>query len=278
MTNKHATQACHACILTLFLLISLPARAVPELWIADNFAQLGRVDVQTGNVDIVGQMNTSMDDIAFDPDGFLYGVGNGILYSIDPATASISTIGNLTTFVNSLVFDASGTLYAASDRLYTIDLTTGLATSIGNAGTRYDSSGDLAFVDGTLYLSAKGNASDDLYRLDTLDGRGTRIGGIGAVDVLGLASSNNHNLFGVADTRVLAIDPSTGSGGVLLDYAGSGLGRAYGTAFTTEAANVPAPSPAGLLGLGVLLMIPGRFSFRRPVLNTATGGHTRQNG
>ncbi|GEM_PF-3559578 len=278
MTDKLAAQASRVCVLTLLLLISLPARAVPELWIADNFAQLGRVDIQTGNVDIIGRMSTPMDDIAFDPNGFLYGVGNGTLYSIDPATASTSVIGNLTTFVNSLVFDASGVLYAASDRLYTIDLTTGLATSIGNAGTSYDSSGDLAFVDGTLYLSAKGNASDDLYRLDTLDGRGTRIGSIGTVDVLGLASNNHHNLFGVADTRVLAIDPSTGSGSVLLDYGASGLGRAYGTAFTTEAARVSAPPPAGLLGLGILLITVSRFTSRRPAADTSTGGDACQEG
>ncbi len=241
----------------LAFLIATSATATPLLWVADSSRQLATVDVQTGAVTLIGQTDVAMSDIAFDPSGILYGDGiDGNLYRIDRANASTTRIGALGAFVNSLVFDASGTLYAASNVLYTIDTLTGLATPIGNHGTHYDSAGDLAFVDGRLYLSSSNSSSseDDLYILDTTNGAGTLIGGIGFPEVLGLASANHRDLFGLSGSRLLSLDPTTGAATERFDLSGQGLARAYGSAFATEAAPVATSGGAWLLLPGMLLL------------------------
>ncbi|HFE47997.1 MAG TPA: hypothetical protein ENJ21_01635 [Chromatiaceae bacterium] len=243
--------------LVLAIFLSSMAHAGPVLWVADSLKQLGTVDVQTGNVTLVGETSVAMSDIAFDPLGVLYGAGlDGNLYTINPATASTSLVGNIGAFVNSLVFDASGTLYAASNVLHTLDLATGLANLVGNGGTTYNSSGDLAFIGGRLYLSSTNpnSVNDDLFVIDVNNGSGSLVGSIGFSEVLGLATDNNIDLFGLSGTSVLAIDPATGVGSELLDYSGQGLGQAYGSAFTNEAAVVPVVPTAFVFCSGLIAL------------------------
>lgn len=238
-----------------------PADPGPTLWISDQWGQLGTVNVQTGQVTIRGEMVTPMDDIAFDPEGHLFGVGRGVLYTIDPADGTSQPIGELGVQVNSLVFDASGTLLAASDELYRLDPSTGRAQLLGSGGIPYSSSGDLAFVNGLLTLSSTSPDSPDdiLVLLDPTSGWGTALGSIGYPEVLGLATNDNQHLFGISGTQILAIDPATGAGRLLLDYAGQGLGRAYGSAFTQEAAQPPISQRISpwRFGLGALVLSAG---------------------
>lgn len=239
---------------TLLLACSLfatPVDAAPVLWVGDSSGFLGTVDVANGDVTVIGHMGLTMTDIAFDPLGNLYGISFTELYQIDPSTAAVTLIGSTGIASNSLVFDAAGNLYTANDALYRLDPLSGAATLLGNGGVDYVSSGDLAFVAGSLFLSASGG--DDLIRLDRNNGAASLVGSIGYASVFGLATDNNVDLYGLAGTDVLTIDPVSGAGSVLLSYAGTGLGPAYGSAFTTEAA-VPIPATFGLMlsGLGVL--------------------------
>jgi PEP-CTERM motif len=237
------------------LALAAHAHAAPVLWIDDSSGRLGKVDVATGSVTVVGTMGAVMTDIAFDPTGQLFGITFGSLYRINSDTAATTFVGNLGTSLNSLVFSASGTLYGANNSLFTIDTATGAATAIGNGGTSYSSSGDLAFVGGNLYLSSTVPSSDSLVRLDTATGAGTSIGWLGANSVFGLATNDNVNLYGVAGTSIFGVNTTTGAGSFLVNYAGKGLGAANGTAFFAEAAP-PIPEPATLAlmlaGLGVV--------------------------
>jgi hypothetical protein len=196
-------------------------------------------------------MGVTMTDIAFDPSGNLYGITFGSLYKINPTNASASFIGNLNTSANSLVFDISGTLYTANSSLYTVNTATGATTLVGSGGGSYSSSGDLAFIGGNLYLSS--SPGDKLVKINTSNGSGALVGNIGFSSVFGLASPNGTDLYGLAETNVLKIDPVTGVGSIAVNYGGHGLGAAFGSAFLSEAVpQVPIPGAVWLFGTGLI--------------------------
>lgn len=240
------------------------AQAAPILYIDDTAGNIGTVDVATGAAHVIGNTGHTLTDIAFDPSGNLYGISFSQLFRIDKSTAAATLVGNLGTSLNSLVFGSDGTLYGANNGLYKINTATGAATAIssGAGGYSYSSSGDLAFIGGQLFLSS--GPGDNLVNIDTATGKGTLVGTIGYSSVFGLATDDNVNLYGLSGTRVLRIDPLTGQGTSLVDYAGQGLQDANGTAFIEEAqgptppVNVPEPATALLFGLGSIGMLFNR--------------------
>lgn len=265
----HTTHTClgsplrnlHPLIAALGLALAAPALAAPSLWISDDDAHLGRVDLASGTVTVIGDMGVFMTDIAFDAQGRLFGVTfESALFRIDPGNGMSSIVGELgVDRVNSLVFAPDGTLYAASDTLYTINTATGAATAVGQGGTPYLSSGDLAFVNGALYLSGggAGNSGDLLLQLNPATGAASVVGRIGLNAVFGLATDNSAALYAVASTGIYSLNPITAQAQPLLDYAGHGLGNAFGTTFITEALpTTPVPElpplPMLLAGLGCM--------------------------
>ncbi len=235
------------------------SHAAPIIFIGDVAGVLGTVDVDTGDVTVIGDMGVVMTDIAFDPNGNLFGIDFDNLYAINSTTAEIALIGptfsGISLSLNSLVFSSAGTLYAANTSLHTLDPLTGASTLVGNGGDAYDSSGDLAFINGGLYLSSTTLSADDLFLLDESTGAGTRIGSLGACCFFGLATDNNIDLFGVAGPQVLSVDVNTGAAALLLNYAGHGLTFANGSAFISEAV-IPIPAAAWLFCSGLLLFMP----------------------
>lgn len=231
---------------------SVSAHAAPVLWIDDSLGQLGTVDVATGTVSLIGNMGVTMTDIAFDPLGNLYGISFTSLYSINRYTAAATIIGSTGISSNSLVFGSDGTLYTANTSLYRLNTSTGASSLIGTGGG-YSSSGDLAFIDGQLYLSSAGG--DQLFQLNHTTGAGTLVGSIGYGAVYGMATNNNVDLYGVTGTNILSLNTATGAGSLVLNYAGHGLGAAYGTSFVEEAAVVPIPAAIWLFGAGLVGMV-----------------------
>ncbi|MEA1868281.1 MAG: hypothetical protein U9N19_09330 [Thermodesulfobacteriota bacterium] len=249
--------------ITLVFIIGIStAIASPILYVNDSAGRLGTVDVYNGSVNVIGNMGVVMTDIAFDPNGNLFGLSFTHLYNIDSNTATVSQIGaHGIRSGNSLVFGTDGTLYAGGDlttHLFEINTNTGVSTDIGNMG--FYSAGDLAFNHGDLFLSSKNN---QLVNIDLANGSsGTAVCPSGFSNVYGMATGDDEILYGVSGTSIFSIDMSTGAGTLGPNYKNHGLGTAYGSSFVKEAV-VPIPGAAWLLGSGLICLVGLRKNLRK---------------
>ena len=222
--------------------------AGPILWVSDQNARLGTIDVATGAVLTNVNMGITMTDIAFDPNGNLYGISFNSLYSIDKTTGLTSFIGaHGINGGNALVFSASGTLYGAgaNQTLYTLNTSTGAATALAGS-TGGNSSGDLAFNGGELYLSTTSNTLRNI-EFAPPPVTSTLVGGLGVSNMFGLATAGDGVLYGVAGLGVYSVNTTTGAATFLNSYGAQGLSVAFGSAFFEEAGADPIPEPGTLL-------------------------------
>ena len=97
-------------------------------------------------------------DLAFHPDGTLYGIdGEGEIFIIDPNTGEHWIIHNFPDIgpYTSLVAGANGIIYAANDKLSSYNKWNDQGTLHGNLPLQ--ASGDLTFQDGNLYVATVEN-------------------------------------------------------------------------------------------------------------------------
>ncbi|WP_353621132.1 cadherin domain-containing protein [Labrenzia sp. R4_2] len=161
----------------------------------------------------------AMTDIALDSAGNLYGISFSKLYSIDPDTgeASLISTSRFGTSMNALEFGPDGTLYAAdtSGKLYSVDVNDGSLTTIGQMD--YGSAGDLAFANGSLYLST---SNGKIVEIDP--DTGATIDVVATLPVsnaFGLVGDDGGQLYAFTNGgRVYQIDPETGTVSVPDDY------------------------------------------------------------
>jgi hypothetical protein len=119
--------------------------------------------------------------ISFETSGTLYGVGNRasgdhaqVLLKINPATGAGTEVGatTLSANVQDIAFrNSDGALYGyAGGNIYTFNITTGVATLLGNTGDGFPSGNGLAFSPfDTLYKADNNNLST----IDQSTGAGT---------------------------------------------------------------------------------------------------------
>lgn len=239
-------------LLTSSSILSKPVKEGPrnianasyhQIWLSDGSGNIGYVDLRTGEVNKVTKVNKVLTDIAFSPSGDLFGIAGKNLYKINRQTGALTLVGshNNISATNSLTFDNQGQLFAANSSLYRLNPNNGAATLVG-AMNGPNSSGDLAFHQGKLYLSSTHTApKNTLVTLNPDNGQTLDSLLMSSGLVFGL-SSNGDNLYYVAGTRIYTIDPNTGESQLLVNYAGQGLGVAYGTAFEHESHLAPAKS------------------------------------
>lgn len=112
---------------------------------------------------------TGMLDLAFNPNGNLYGITANDFYQIDTLTGAATYLGTHGTGVTALTSDNNGNIYAAtsSGNFYSLNPTNGAPLLLGVMAT--GAAGDLAFFDGNLYLA---DVTGELFRVDPLNPAG----------------------------------------------------------------------------------------------------------
>lgn len=265
---------------------SQAATAAPLIYLSTETPNLITVDPQTQATTLIGSLSyngtpTKLYDIAFSPSGALYGNGylNGhyTLFTVDPTSAALSPIGAIAAAgvdvpTNGLVFSDSGVLYASGGyvvsgdpswiyggKLVTIDPATGAATIVGEGS--FNSAGDLAFVNGSLYVSSVGATASELFTVDPSNAASSRIGGPSATTLRYLygIATDGQTLYGSTyEGGIATLNTSTGVGTTLFSYPGTISGVSTGGSFgmairlqTPPPSSVPAPLP--VVGAGMAL-------------------------
>jgi len=175
-------------------------------------------DALIGATALANRTPVTVTDVATTPDGHTYAASFTNLYSIDTSTATLTPIGlNTLTAINALASDSAGNLWGASNRdgsVYLIDRENGSARLIGQFGSNWVSSGDLAFdASGTLWAAARrlGDRADALMTVNPATGTATFVGEIPG-NMFGLVFVD-RTLYGLsASTNSLyAIDTASGA-------------------------------------------------------------------
>ncbi len=182
--------------------------------------QLYKFDLIIGEQELIGYtLGLDFEGMAFSPEHVLYAVEdtNSSLYIIDPETAETTLVGSLGIDIAQagLTFTNDGTLYMVQGddqgALYTIDITTGLASLVG--AFEPDNIDSLAW-DGSKMWALGSYAFNTLYRIDHNNGVTTAIGNLGEITLTkqsGLTSDHYGNLWGLdEDGFIFTIDKMTG--------------------------------------------------------------------
>jgi len=243
----------------------------PGTLIHDRWGDVFTVDLDGDMaLEYIDTTDEPMSDMAFSPEGELYGVtlpptgGNSFLYSFlsdfESETPSIDTESVLAIateaseplYLNGLTFSPAGELFAAGSKypiphsntgfLFKIDPDTGIAEEIlelTGAGGDYSSSGDLAFdSDGNLYLTT---VSGDLLRIPPEQNSFDVVGDTGEDYLYGLTFGPAPLLYGFTWAEdVYRIDPATGDATWVAQFDHEWLDNVNGAATV-----FPAPTDLG---------------------------------
>jgi DNA-binding beta-propeller fold protein YncE len=234
--------------LALGIALSLVAATQAAMLVGNNFGGV-LYDINEATGAATNPRSTGIPnlvDVAFGPDGTLYGlttVTSDSLYKFNPTTGTPTLVGSTglsNIFEGDLAFQpGTGVLFGVQDvpsahRLFTIDVTTGTATIVGNvSGSPGDLSGMAFAPNGTLYM------------LDTSAGSLLAVNP-GTGNVLSSVSLSTH----LGDVAGFEFDPVTGVAYVA-DGHTSGTGQLYTLNLATGGLTAVGPTGAtdGLAGL-----------------------------
>ena len=167
----------------------------------------GIINLMNGTFTQISDLGSTLyNDIAYAPDGTLYGLANNgaSLVTFDSTTGDVTPVASLGgSGIESIAFNPNnGVLFGASESgLYTIDPTTGQASYIGDFGSPYGCNlwQNIRFdSDGNLYLSNTGDGSGtDIYQVNTNTGSATFEGEVeGYADLI--LENGSQYMYGVS--------------------------------------------------------------------------------
>ena len=165
----------------------------------------GIINLMNGTFTQISDLGSTLyNDIAYAPDGTLYGLANNgaSLVTFDSTTGDVTPVASLGgSGIESIAFNPNnGVLFGASESgLYTIDPTTGQASYIGDFGSPYGCNlwQNIRFdSDGNLYLSNTGD-NTDIYQVNTNTGSATFVGEVNGYANLILENGSQY-MYGVS--------------------------------------------------------------------------------
>jgi PEP-CTERM motif len=256
------------------------AKADTYIFLSGMGGQVGYYDVDTkATTTLATHSSTVLYDIAFTPNGNLYGVnGNSPsnLYSINTSSGALSSsLGNAGNFDGSpITLNALGSTITTSNskliaaggtEVYTVNTSNGAATHLNTLSTGhgintvdYTSAGDITNINSNYYLTASRNdgSNNVLLQLDA-NGNITSVDTFNPslTNVYGLVEANN-TLYGFANGNVYTF-AITGTS-VKETQIGTTSFDVYGAAYSPSVvinAAVPEPSSLVLCGLAGLMGI-----------------------
>lgn len=201
---------------------------------AHTATELYRVDPDTLQITLIGAFQwpglpDQMTDLAIDKTGRMVGVSFGSVYQVDPATAKATRLSSgLSGSFNGLSFVPADMLGLTGDDVLIgtrnqdgvvsrIDPLTGQATTVGDMGAQFQSSGDLVAIAGFgTVQTTLGSSSDVLSRLAPLTFQATPAPSpTGFGKIWGIAFWKGK-VFGFTELgQFLTIDPTTGAAQVV---------------------------------------------------------------
>jgi hypothetical protein len=239
----YSTHANDSTMLTSSTLVRLGTLLIPDAFSSSSFPshvmkvqlsaygsdeELGRVRTGTG-------ASLNLFDIAYCPEGELFGVSHNGFYRIEPDTFTATLIASIPSNANSLVCAPDGSLYAGINSSLYFLRRDGGAILVGETGLDHTFSGDLVFDDeGVLFGTVSGPGSDLLVTVNAITGAAEVMGPIEISSTVWGLSFQQGRLYGLTGEsgrgQLLVIDRSTGEGQRLrfLSFVATGANRLSG--------------------------------------------------
>ncbi len=168
---------------------TMPVGCAPDvhLLVDDQGGALYSLQPYTGQKQLIAPANGHFYlDVAI-LNGRWFAIGGG-LFELVPGTNQIKNMLPGPS-VNSLGAGPDGFLYGASTQIYRIDPDTGASSVIAGLALGQSSSGDIAFLNGKMYISTDGPCGGALVGYDPMTNVATVLGGDGLGCVYGLGSA-----------------------------------------------------------------------------------------
>ncbi len=195
---------------------SFYAHSYDTLYEVDPFAKTA-TEVQTGL--------PSLQDIDTHPDGTLFGISRDGLYRFDGWADDWVHQGDFGISINDpngLAIDSDGTAFiTAGDTIYSADLHSGAAQTVGPTGSFYSSGDCVVNKRDTLFMTSKEDGQpDELVRISRQTGAGQAVGATGFSNIFALTAAWGK-LYGLtSDGELIFINQQTGEASLIHEFSG----------------------------------------------------------
>ncbi|MDX1694984.1 MAG: hypothetical protein R3208_14555 [Ketobacteraceae bacterium] len=204
------------------------------LWIVDATTQLGRIDVKTGDVQLIGKVGISMREIGFDNQGRLLGMNGSDVYKINPSNGALAMIGGTSdepSRTHSFAVRQSQVARGSNVLSFGQNTTPSMIPAEKADSDRTDA--DIAFELARLFMKLRSDNKENMVQLAVIDGKSMEIGVFGYGTIYGRAKSH-LNLFHLNDPMIYTTDSTTGNTTSIAEHPRNRLASSWNAAVCSE--------------------------------------------